>query len=287
MFERSDLVPLVRREDYDAAVVAEVMRDEDAETLQFVVRAAPVAEGQVAAVLTAEITGLQQAVRMLRAQLAQAQRRGRASKRPGATPRRERRTRRGRAPCPRRSGSPRWKAITATRSSSPKPRAPSATRPLPLRSAPRPSWKRCGAMPPSGKRRAAADAAARIEWQRVRAESIERERELAAAAERAAAEAESLRAELVRRDAAVASSAAALAELRANYDFAVAAIEPLRAELMRVQRLADTFAAERDAALTRTDAAEAELGRRECGGGRVAREPARRARPAGRRWSAS
>ena len=278
VFERSDLVPLVRSEDYDAAVVAEVMRDEDAETLQFVVRAAPVAEGQVAAVLTAEITGLQQSVRMLRAQLAQAHdaaEAARAEAAPahanGASAARDEAERRGRAEAERLA-----EVEGHYRNALELAEATRAERDEAVAAAQRAAAELEALRRDAAEREAAAAAGAeeRVAWERERAASMERERELVAAAERAAAEAEALRAEVVRRDASIASSAdavaahaaaaassaAAAAELRANYDLAVAAIEPLRAELIRVQRLTDTFAAERDAALTRTEAAEAELG---------------------------
>jgi hypothetical protein len=113
------------------------------------------------------------------------------------------------------------------------------------------------------------------ELARLQSESAERERALAAAQERAAAaeqrafaEVETYRAELAQRDAAGASSAAALDDMRVNYELAAGALEPLHAELARLQRLADGLVAERDAALAdtaaalaRTAAAEDELGR--------------------------
>ena len=212
VFERSDLVPLVRREDYDPAVVAEILRDDDAETLQFVVRAAPVAEGQVAAVLTAEITSLQQAVRMLRAQLAQAH-----------------------------------DAVAATLSEAAAANI-NGTLPGADRLAEVEGHYR-NALDLAEATRAERDEAV-ASAQRATAELHAREEHLAAA-DRALAEAEASRAEL--------------AELRANYDLAIGALEPLRAELLRVQRLADDLAAERDSVLALTAAAEDELERANAG----------------------
>ena len=289
VFERSDLVPLVRREDYDAAVVADVMRDEDAETLQFVVRAAPVAEGQVAAVLTAEITGLQQSVRMLRAQLAQAHDAAEAA-RAEAAPAHANGASSGRADAERADA----ERAEAARAEAEAERLAEVERhyrnALELADATRAELD--ALRRDAAQREAAAAASAeesRLGWERERAEWREREQrlgererqlagraeQLAAAAEAAAAKAESLRGELTQRDAAVASSAAAAASsaaaatsaaaalegLRAEYHAAAAQIEPLRAELSRVQRAAEGVAADRDAALGRAQAAEGELAR--------------------------
>jgi methionine biosynthesis protein MetW len=222
VFERSDLVPLVRREDYDAAVVAEILRDDDAETLQFVVRAAPVAEGQVAAVLTAEITSLQQAVRMLRAQLAQAHDAAAATLAEAAAANIN----------GTQLGSDRLAEVEGHYRNA-----------LDLAEATRAERDEAVA---SAQRAMAELEELRLELERVGAELHVREEHLAAA-DRALAEAEGSRAEL--------------AELRANYDLAIGAMEPLRAELLRVQRLADDLAAERDSVLARTAAAEDELER--------------------------
>ena len=72
VFEQSDLVPLVRREDFDPAVVDEVMADPEAETLQFIVRGYPLDDDDLVLRLRSEISSLEQTVRTLRALLAQA-----------------------------------------------------------------------------------------------------------------------------------------------------------------------------------------------------------------------
>jgi O-antigen biosynthesis protein len=73
VFEKSDLVPLVRREDFDMSVIDEVLADLEADTLQFVVRAYPFDDEELVLRLRGEISSREQTVRMLRAQLAQAQ----------------------------------------------------------------------------------------------------------------------------------------------------------------------------------------------------------------------
>jgi 2-polyprenyl-3-methyl-5-hydroxy-6-metoxy-1,4-benzoquinol methylase len=269
VFERSDLVPLVRRDDYDAGVVAEILRDEDAETLQFVVRAAPVAEAQIAAVLTAEITGLQQAVRLLRAQLVQANDATLAAR-----------------------------AEAASHTNGANAAQPAAERLAEV------EGHYQHALELADVRRAERDEAvagaerAAAALNELRRDAAERERELSAASERATTELESYRAKLAQRDAALATSAAELAQRDAalassaadlaqrdaaiasaaaqlaereaalaasaaalrdaqgSYEIAVRALEPLRAELARVQSLADALAAERDALLGRTAADE-------------------------------
>jgi O-antigen biosynthesis protein len=72
VFEQSDLVPLVRREDFDPAVVDEVMADPEAETLQFIVRGYPLDDVDLVLRLRSDISSLEQTVRTLRAELAQA-----------------------------------------------------------------------------------------------------------------------------------------------------------------------------------------------------------------------
>jgi 2-polyprenyl-3-methyl-5-hydroxy-6-metoxy-1,4-benzoquinol methylase len=72
VFEQSDLVPLVSREDYDAAVVDEVLGDSEADTLQFVVRGYPLDDDHLVLRLRADVMTLEQKVRTLQAQLAQA-----------------------------------------------------------------------------------------------------------------------------------------------------------------------------------------------------------------------
>lgn len=70
VFEESDLVPRVKREDFDRAIVDEIMADSEAQTLQFVIRAAPVDDLAVLAALRAKIAETNQLVGALRAQLA-------------------------------------------------------------------------------------------------------------------------------------------------------------------------------------------------------------------------
>jgi 2-polyprenyl-3-methyl-5-hydroxy-6-metoxy-1,4-benzoquinol methylase len=72
VFEQSDLVPLVRREDFDAAVVDEVLAYSEADTLQFVVRGYPLDDDHLVLRLRADVMTLEQNVRTLQAQLAQA-----------------------------------------------------------------------------------------------------------------------------------------------------------------------------------------------------------------------
>jgi SAM-dependent methyltransferase len=62
VFGDSDLVPRVRRADFDEALVAEVLRDEDADTLQFIVCAVPLADADALALLRAEIAHLESVV---------------------------------------------------------------------------------------------------------------------------------------------------------------------------------------------------------------------------------
>ncbi|MBV8371293.1 MAG: methyltransferase domain-containing protein [Candidatus Eremiobacteraeota bacterium] len=72
VFEPSALLPIVRREDYDAAVLDEVLADPEAETLQFVVRAYAADDGELVPRLRAEIVSLEALVRSVRAELAEA-----------------------------------------------------------------------------------------------------------------------------------------------------------------------------------------------------------------------
>jgi len=72
VFEPSDLLPIVRREDYDPAVVDEVLADPEAETLQFVVRAYAADDADLVSRLRAEIVSLEEVVRSVRAERASA-----------------------------------------------------------------------------------------------------------------------------------------------------------------------------------------------------------------------
>ena len=63
VFGVSEHVPRVRRADFDEALVAEVLRDEDAETLEFVACATPLADVDALAQLRARIAELESAVR--------------------------------------------------------------------------------------------------------------------------------------------------------------------------------------------------------------------------------
>jgi len=68
VFGDSPLVPRVRRNDFDPALVAEVLRDEDAETLQFVIAAEPLAEAEALELLRAEVARLERALETPRAE---------------------------------------------------------------------------------------------------------------------------------------------------------------------------------------------------------------------------
>jgi len=59
VFGDSPLVPRVRRNDFDPALVAEVLGDEDAETLQFVIAAEPLGDAEALALLRAEVARLE------------------------------------------------------------------------------------------------------------------------------------------------------------------------------------------------------------------------------------
>ncbi len=68
VFGDSALVPRVRRNDFDPALVAEVLRDEDAETLQFVIAAEPLGDADALALLRAEVARLERALETPRAE---------------------------------------------------------------------------------------------------------------------------------------------------------------------------------------------------------------------------
>ncbi len=264
VFESSDLVPFVRRDDFDLAVIAEIMRDQDAETLQFVVRAAPLAEVAALEVLTAEITSLEQTVRTLRAELAQARDGAGKARFEGQTP--------------RINGSNGSRAL-AERLAEVEQHYQHAVE---LSEASR--RERDEALAARDAAIAARDEAlaaserARDDLARLDADLVEAEQALVQVAElraqlaerdddreiaaQARAELETARAELADLNAVAESSTAAVEELRAGRAAAVGAIEHLRTELFRVQRIADGLVAEREAALARSEAAAAELARK-------------------------
>ena len=66
IFEESDLVPLVRRADYSAALIDEVEADSDSETLQFVVRATPLGVYEAYVVLRNRLSDVMQNLRTAR-----------------------------------------------------------------------------------------------------------------------------------------------------------------------------------------------------------------------------
>ncbi len=74
IFVESDLVPLVRRTDFSESVVAEVERDPECETLQFIIRAEPVANGEGDGAVHDRLSSALQNVRTLEARYAQLER---------------------------------------------------------------------------------------------------------------------------------------------------------------------------------------------------------------------
>jgi 2-polyprenyl-3-methyl-5-hydroxy-6-metoxy-1,4-benzoquinol methylase len=74
IFVESDLVPLVRRTDFNESVVAEIEHDPECETLQFIVRAEPVASGEGDGAVHERLSSALQEVRTLEARYAQLER---------------------------------------------------------------------------------------------------------------------------------------------------------------------------------------------------------------------
>jgi SAM-dependent methyltransferase len=74
IFVESDLVPLVRRTDFSETVVAEIERDPECETLQFIIRAEPVANDEGDGAVHDRLSSALQEVRTLEARYAQLER---------------------------------------------------------------------------------------------------------------------------------------------------------------------------------------------------------------------